>query len=83
MVIINKMDDPSVKWSQDRYKEIKDRLFPFLAECGYDIERDVVLVPISALNNENVVDGSRAGKWYSGPSLIETLDQVALLNRNA
>lgn len=83
VVIVNKMDDPSVKWSQDRYNEIKDRLFPFLTECGYNVETDVVLVPISALNNENVIDNSRAAKWYSGPSLIETLDQVELLNRNA
>lgn len=49
VVIVNKMDDPSVKWSKDRFDEIKDRLFPFLVECGYDIEKDVVLVPISGL----------------------------------
>lgn len=30
-----------------------------------------------------MVDRTNAPKWWSGPSLIETLDQVELLNRNA
>lgn len=83
VVIVNKMDDPSVKWSKDRFDEIKERLLPFLRECGYDIERDVVLCPISGLMGDNVVNRDKAPKWWSGPSLIETLDQVELVNRNA
>lgn len=74
VVIINKMDDPSVKWSKDRFNDIKERLFPFLTECGYDVVKNVVLIPISGLHGDNVVSRDKAPNWYSGPSLIESLD---------
>jgi len=74
VIIINKMDDPSVKWSKARYDDIQERLYPFLTECGYNIETDVIMIPISGLHGDNVVDNEKAPKWYSGPSLIESLD---------
>jgi len=68
------MDDPSVKWSKARYDDIQERLFPFLKECGYDVEKDVIMIPISGLHGDNVVSRDKAPNWYSGPSLIESLD---------
>jgi peptide chain release factor subunit 3 len=40
VVVINKMDEPSVKWSKDRYNDIVTALKPFLAQSGYDPEKD-------------------------------------------
>lgn len=31
VVVVNKMDEPSVKWSKDRYNEILTGLKPFFA----------------------------------------------------
>ena len=31
VIVINKMDEPTVKWSKDRYNEIVTALKPFLA----------------------------------------------------
>jgi len=30
VIVVNKMDEPTVKWSKDRYEEIKTNLNPFI-----------------------------------------------------
>ena len=74
VIIVNKMDDHSVQWDKGRFDEIQERLIPFLKECGYNTETDVVFCPISGLHGDNVVNRDKAPKWWSGPCLIETLD---------
>lgn len=56
VVVINKMDDPTVKWSQKRFDECVTKLKPFLKGCGYKVKKDVTFVPISGLNGANVAD---------------------------
>jgi sulfate adenylyltransferase large subunit len=41
-----------------------------------DAFRDVKFIPMSALNGDNVVDASKACKWYDGPTLLEHLETV-------
>jgi peptide chain release factor subunit 3 len=36
VVLINKMDEQTVKWSKDRYEEIEKKLTPFLKKCGFN-----------------------------------------------
>lgn len=66
VVVINKMDEPSVKWSKDRFSDIVTALKPFLAETGYDTEKDITFVPISGLNGTNIKEPIPAGvcNWY-------------------
>ena len=45
IVLINKMDDPTVEWSKDRFEECKDKLSPYLKSCGYNLKKDVVRLP--------------------------------------
>ena len=40
---------------------------------------DVVAIPMSALNGDNVVRPSKQLAWYSGPSLLEHLESVPAL----
>jgi peptide chain release factor subunit 3 len=35
VVVINKMDDPTVNWAKERYDECHDRLLPFLKQTGF------------------------------------------------
>ena len=49
VVVVNKMDEPTVRWSQDRYNEICNALKPFLAQSGYDPEKDCTFIPVSGL----------------------------------
>lgn len=66
VVAVNKMDEPSVKWSKERFTEIVTALKPFLTSTGYDVEKDIVFVPLSGLNGTNIKDPIPAGvcNWY-------------------
>lgn len=85
IVIINKMDDSSVNWSQDRYEQIKRDMIPYLAEtCKYNIEKDIDWVPISGMTGDNIINhvGEKA-PWYTGKTLFEVLDNMPLPVRSA
>ncbi|PNX71498.1 eukaryotic peptide chain release factor GTP-binding subunit erf3a-like protein, partial [Trifolium pratense] len=36
LVVVNKMDDPTVNWSKERYDEIESKMVPFLKQSGYN-----------------------------------------------
>jgi peptide chain release factor subunit 3 len=79
------MDESTVKWSKDRYNEIKDHLTPFLANCGFNVEKDVSWVPVSGLSGDNIKDtvDKKVCNWYNGPSFIQILDDLELPKRDA
>lgn len=78
IVIINKMDEDTVRWSKDRYDQIKNDLSYFLKMCGYNIEKHVSWIPISGLKGDNLVTkvDKHVCPWYEGPTLIELLDSL-------
>ena len=69
VVAVNKMD--LVDWSQERFDEISAQL----ADLGLP---DLVVIPISALQGDNVVDRSERMPWYDGPLLLEHLETVEI-----
>lgn len=77
IVAINKMDDPTVNWDQNRYEECKTKLLPYLKQCGY---KDLEFLPISGFSGANLKDRlcPEVCPYYSGPSLLELLDSVPL-----
>ena len=56
VVVVNKMDDPTVKWSKVRFDECVTKLRPFLKGCGFTIKTEVKFIPISGLSGANVKD---------------------------
>jgi bifunctional enzyme CysN/CysC len=68
---INKMD--LVDFSQARFDEVAVQTRALAENIGLP---DPQLVPISALDGDNVVDPSSRAPWYRGPSLIEILETV-------
>jgi peptide chain release factor subunit 3 len=54
VVIINKMDDPTVHWEIGRYNEIKDKLTPFIKSAGFNPKTDVTFIPVSAYTGQNL-----------------------------
>jgi len=84
IVVVNKMDDPSVKWSSERFEEVQSKLTPFLKSCGYNTKKDVYFVPISGLHGYNVKDvvPKDMCSWYSGPSFFQILDNLEPQDRN-
>jgi peptide chain release factor subunit 3 len=78
------MDEASVKWSKDRFYEIKDHLSPFLGNCGFNLEKDVYWVPVSGISGDNLKDpvDKKTCNWYNGPSFIQLLDDLELPKRD-
>jgi len=77
VVAINKMDDPSVNWSQERYEEIKKEISRMLRLVGYNPD-NINFVPTSGWTGDNLVKKSDKMPWYDGPTLYEALDQFKL-----
>jgi elongation factor 1-alpha len=75
LVIVNKMDDKQVNWSQPRYDEIKNEVSSYLKKVGYDPTK-VPFIPISGWNGDNMLEKSANLPWYKGPTLLEALDMV-------
>jgi elongation factor 1-alpha len=75
IVCINKMDDKSVNYGKDRYDEIKKELSDYLKKIGYNPDK-MHFIPISGWVGDNMIDRSDNMKWYTGPILIDALDQL-------
>jgi len=76
IVAVNKMDDKSVNFGQDRYEEIKKEVSAFIKKVGYNPEK-VDFVPISGWNGDNMIEKSANLGWYKGPTLLEALDRIS------
>lgn len=83
VVAINKMDDPTVEWSHERYLECTTKLGQFLKATGYNLKTDVFFMPIAAQQTMGIKDRVPKDKapWYDGPSLLEYLDNMQALER--
>jgi len=84
IVVINKMDDPTVEWDEERYNEIKDKLTPYLKKCGFNPKTDLFYIPVSGLTGAFLKERrSDVCPWFDGPPLIEYLDNLAPMDRMA
>ncbi|KIK06735.1 hypothetical protein K443DRAFT_674019 [Laccaria amethystina LaAM-08-1] len=83
IIMINKMDDPTVGWDKGRYDEIKDKLTPFVKASGFNPKTDVTFIPVSAYTGLNLKE--RVSKsicpWFDGPSFLEHIDKMPMVNR--
>ncbi|MEO8539192.1 MAG: GTP-binding protein [bacterium] len=73
VVCINKMD--LVDWSESRYREIEADYRAFAARLEVPT---VTLVPMAAVSGDNIVDRSANMPWYTGPALLEFLEEVVV-----
>jgi len=71
-VCINKMD--LVDFDENVFKKIKTDIEDVARKMGY--EGDLDFVPIAAKYGDNVVQPSSKMKWYSGPTLLEYLEDI-------
>jgi len=73
VVAVNKMDDATVNYGQQRYDEVKDGITRLLRMVGYNTSK-VNFIPISGWMGDNLMKRSDKMPWYKGPTLIEALD---------
>jgi len=71
-VCINKMD--LAGYDEDVFNNIKTQVEEIAKKIGY--EGDLDFVPIAAKYGDNVVHPSGKMHWYSGPTLLEYLEEL-------
>lgn len=74
VVAINKMD--LIGFSQEIFEKISKDYLDFAQELG--LPKDINLIPISALNGDNVVNKSDLSPWYDGQTLMNLLDNIKI-----
>jgi len=73
--LVNKMDDKSVKYSKDRFNEIKQEMKKFLKTVGYKPKK-IPFIPISGWVGDNMLEPSKNMPWYKGPFVLKALDSI-------
>lgn len=73
VVCLNKIDDQTVNYSQERYESCKKEMEGLLKAVGYDPSK-INFVPTSGWIGDNLVKKSEKTPWYKGPTLFEVLD---------
>ena len=71
IVAVNKID--LVGFDQNVYTRVAADLADVATDLGLP---DLISVPVSALDGDNVVDRSSRTDWYTGPSLLEILEAL-------
>lgn len=66
IVVVNKMDDPTVQWDKERYDEITTKITPFLKAVGFNPKTDITFIPVSAQIGENMKDrvDKKIAPWW-------------------
>ncbi len=80
IVAVNKLD--TVNWSRERFTEITQQVSGFLLATGFQT-KNISFIPLSGLHGDNLVRKSEvaAASWYTGPTLIEELENAEPLAR--
>lgn len=84
IVVVNKMDDPTVNWDKERYDQCVKNLSNFLKAIGYNVKQDVIFMPVSGYTGAGLKErvDPKDCPWYDGPSLLEYLDNMNHLDRH-
>jgi len=73
VVTINKMDDPSVNWSEERFEECRKEVESLLKVIGFRVDK-IPIIPMSAWTGDNLLKPSEKMAWWKGPTLLQALD---------
>ncbi|MGH9607853.1 MAG: adenylyl-sulfate kinase, partial [Terracidiphilus sp.] len=71
LLAVNKMD--LIDWSEAIYSQIVEEFQPLVHELGFESFQPI---PVSALAGDNITEHSSSAPWYTGPTLLEHLEQV-------
>ena len=73
ILAINKMD--LVDYSETQFDDIKTQYAAFSGPLGFE---EVIPIPLSALEGDNVLHRSVNTPWYQGPTLMSHLETVTI-----
>ncbi|XP_057310797.1 eukaryotic peptide chain release factor GTP-binding subunit ERF3A-like isoform X2 [Hydractinia symbiolongicarpus] len=77
IILVNKMDDPTVEWAESRYQEVTSKLTPYLKKTGFK-PSEMTFMPCSGFTGANLKDKVDASvcSWYNGKSFLDHLDTL-------
>ncbi len=75
IISVNKMDE--VNYDKARYDAVKAELSTLLKMVGYKPD-DMNFIPTSAFKGDNLAKPSENTKWYTGPTLLASLDTLKI-----
>ncbi|TNV78797.1 hypothetical protein FGO68_gene9039 [Halteria grandinella] len=70
---VNRMDQ--VDYSQEIFEQVKDQTKSLCLKLGIK-EHGLIWIPTSGWVGDNLVEASGNMPWYSGPTLLDALDQI-------
>ncbi|ETA68761.1 translation elongation factor 1A (EF-1A/EF-Tu) [Methanolobus tindarius DSM 2278] len=73
IVAVNKMD--AAEYSEDRYNQVKKDVSDLLGMVGFKAS-EIPFVPTSAFEGDNITKSSENTPWYTGPSLLDCLNDL-------
>lgn len=73
IIAVNKMD--MAKYDQKRFDDVKTEVSNLLKSVGYNPD-EVPFIPVASLHGDNVAKKSENMSWYTGKTLLETLDEL-------
>lgn len=76
IIALNKMDDAQVKYSEERFNEVKSQVSGLLKQVGFSIDKTPIL-PVSGWKGDNLIDKGNLG-WHKGPTIYEALDSFEI-----
>jgi len=83
VVLINKMDDPTVNWDIKRYDYCKDQLTPYLKRVGFNPSKDLMFMPCSGLTGAGLMQPvGKNAPWYTGIPFIPYIDSLPQMKRH-
>lgn len=71
--VINKMD--LIEYNHEKFKSIKEDILQLTKKN----ENTLHLLPVSALEGDNITTPSKNTPWYNGPALLELIENIDLV----
>lgn len=69
IICINKMDEKTAQYSEERYNEIKQEMSRMLVQVGWNkdiVKSSIPVIPISGWKGDNLIAKSENMKWWKG-----------------
>ena len=72
---VNKMDISGVDYAEAKYNSVKDEVSKLIASVGYK-PAEIKFIAMASLLGENIVKKSENMPWYTGPTLLEAINEL-------
>ncbi|RWZ84242.1 sulfate adenylyltransferase subunit 1 [Glutamicibacter sp. HZAU] len=71
VIAVNKMD--LIDWDEEAFSKIEAEVLALAGQLGVPA---TTVIPVSALQGDNVVEPSASADWYAGPTLLGLLEDL-------